>query len=96
MSPQKEINSKEKRDKFLLQLFDHLDFLKQLFSRFECAERRGQINLGGFLKALKFLGFESDVEHQVEFSKYSQQNRVKLEGFIGALRDCMGGDEQFF
>jgi hypothetical protein len=90
------VNTKEKRDQFLLHLFNHLDFLKQLFNRFESAERRGQINLGGFLKALKFLGFESDLEHQVEFSKYSKQNRVKLEGFIGALRDCYGGDEPFF
>lgn len=80
----------------MLQVYDHLELLKHLFRQFECAERRGYINLGGFLKTLKFLGFESDVEHQVEFSKYSRQNRVKLDGFIGALRDCIGGDENFF
>ena len=79
-----------------MQLYDHLDILKYLFRRFECTERRGYINLGGFLKVLKFLGLESDVDHQVEFSKYSRQNRVKLDGFIGALRDCIGGDDYFF
>lgn len=42
------------------------------------------------------MGFDPDLEHQVEFSKYSKQNRVKFEGFIGALRDCIGGDQQFF
>lgn len=45
---------------------------------------------------LKFLGLYADVEHQIEFSKYSKENRVRLEGFIGALRDCLGGDDYFF
>jgi hypothetical protein len=45
---------------------------------------------------LKFLGLNADVEHQIEFSKYSKENRVRLEGFIGALRDCLGGDDYFF
>jgi hypothetical protein len=70
--------------------------LQQLFRKYESCERRGYMNLRGFMKLLKFIGLFADVEHQFEFTKYSSQNRVQFEGFVGALRDCFGGDEIFF
>jgi hypothetical protein len=48
------------------------------------------------MKLLKFIGLFADVEHQFEFTKYSKENRVQFEGFVGAMRDCFGGDEMFF
>ena len=57
------VSGQARRDNFLLHMYEYLDMLQQLFRKFESCERRGYMNLRGFMKLLKFIGLFADVEH---------------------------------